>query len=303
MLILTFGYLYRRLFVLNNFDELVNGFTFAYSGNKIPLLLGVLLLMLVNWGIETYKWQKLMHKLEHLNFWQAYKAVFAGVTVSFFTPNRVGEFMGRIIFLKKSNKIKAILGTIIGSFSQLACTCVFGALGFGYYYANSSDTNEFLPPWFFVIVAIGMVLLYFNIWVGHWVVEKIKLKSVARYTAILTRYKTRELFHVLLLSASRYMVFASQYVIMLYFFDVEIGLLNTLGAVSVIFLVQTSIPSLGFSELGNRGMAIVYVFGAFASVNELSLLSAAYSLWALNIAIPSLIGLIFILQAKFYPNK
>lgn len=300
--VLTLGYLYYKLFQEKTLQDLTKDFQFTFEYSKFYLLAGLIVLMLFNWGLETYKWQKLMHKLEKLSFLRAYKAVLAGVTVSFFTPNRVGEFMGRIIFLRKSNKVKAILGTIIGSFSQVACTSVFGALGVGWHYAEYSNTYVIFQPWFVILFAIGMLLLYFNIGIGHWVAKKLKIKAISRYTAILTRYSKRELLNVLLLSAVRYAVFASQYVIMLYLFDVNVGFFKALGAVSVIFLVQTSIPSLGFSELGNRGVAVVYAFEFFAGVNELSLLAAAYSLWLLNIAVPSILGLIFILQARLFPK-
>lgn len=309
--VLTFGYLYYKLFIDNNYHDLKQGFKFAYEPYKIPLLAGVLELMFINWALETVKWQRLMGKLEKLTFWHAYKAILAGVTVSFFTPNRVGEFMGRIIFLYKANKAKAILGTIVGSFAQLTCTIFFGAVSFAWilnHFTNifgelGTEKQAITAAIVTLFIAVFIIVLYFNIGLLHKLMQRVKLKKIAKYTAILTRYKRNDLLSVLFISALRYMVFTTQYVMVLYFFDISFGVVDMFLAVSVIFLLQSSIPSLAFTELGNRGVIALFILELVANTNHLSILSAAYTLWAINIVMPSLIGLVFILQAKLYSGK
>ena len=84
--------------------------------------------MFVNWSIDAIKWQFLVSKLEKVTFWLALKAVFLGITVSIFTPNRVGEFGGRVFCLQHADRIKAVLVTIFGNITQLVSTSQFSVL-------------------------------------------------------------------------------------------------------------------------------------------------------------------------------
>ena len=54
----------------------------------------------------------------------ARKAVFSGITVSTFTPNRIGEYGGRVFCLEKGDRIKAVFITILCSMSQLLTTVI-----------------------------------------------------------------------------------------------------------------------------------------------------------------------------------
>src|SRR4051812_2218147 len=88
-----------------------------------PFLLFIsFLLLFVNWGLEALKWMLLIAPLERIGFFTAYRAIFAGVTVSIFMPNRVGEFAGRIFFLEKADKVEATLKNFVGSATQLFMT-------------------------------------------------------------------------------------------------------------------------------------------------------------------------------------
>jgi hypothetical protein len=56
------------------------------------------LLVGVNWGLESLKWQRLIYPLETPVFLPVVlKSVLCGVTVSMLTPNRTGEYVGRIL--------------------------------------------------------------------------------------------------------------------------------------------------------------------------------------------------------------
>ena len=91
--------------------------------------------MLINWSFEAIKWKILIEKIQKIKFLTSLKAVMAGITVSAFTPNRVGEFGGRIFFLESQNRTKAIVLTFLGNVAQLLVTIVVGAFLFAIYLA------------------------------------------------------------------------------------------------------------------------------------------------------------------------
>ena len=57
--------------------------------------------MCLNWSIEAIKWRLLIKKMQPITFIEALKGVLSGVAVGTFTPNRIGEFGGRILYLKE----------------------------------------------------------------------------------------------------------------------------------------------------------------------------------------------------------
>jgi uncharacterized membrane protein YbhN (UPF0104 family) len=71
--------------------------------------------------------------LEAISFLKSLKCVFAGCSITMLTPNRTGEFGGRILFLKKENRAKAISINIVGSIAQLLVTMVLGCVSFCYF--------------------------------------------------------------------------------------------------------------------------------------------------------------------------
>ena len=79
----------------------------------------VIFMMFINWFLEALKWKFLINKIEEISLMTSIRAVFSGITVSTFTPNRIGEYAGRVFCLEKGDRIKAVLITIIGSMSQL----------------------------------------------------------------------------------------------------------------------------------------------------------------------------------------
>ena len=98
----------------------------SFSASSLLTFLIVFALMWVNWGIEARKWQLAIRQLQTISFASAFKAVFTGTTIAFFTPNRIGEYMGRILYINEANRIQAISLTIVCSMAQLLVTLSAG---------------------------------------------------------------------------------------------------------------------------------------------------------------------------------
>jgi len=78
--------------------------------------------------------------------------------------------------------------------------------------------------------------------------------------------------------------------------------------ISLIYLLVSGIPTIALSELGVRGSVSLYVFhlyyGTMAVQNDLngSIVTASSALWFINLALPALLGIIFIFNLKFFRN-
>ena len=106
----------------------------------------VFVLMFVNWGIEARKWQLLMLPLERFSLLKSFKAVLAGCSITMLTPNRIGEYGGRIMYVQEQHRLRAISLTILGSISQLTITMLMGTVGLLVLKYSSVISQRILGP-------------------------------------------------------------------------------------------------------------------------------------------------------------
>lgn len=104
-----------------------------YKNNVSPdaklLTIIVFILMFINWSVEAIRWNSLLRKVEYVSFIDALKATFSGITFALFTPNRVGEYAGRVLFINTVSRWRILIVTTIGIYAQLLST-IFRHLGF-----------------------------------------------------------------------------------------------------------------------------------------------------------------------------
>ncbi|MFO7722365.1 MAG: lysylphosphatidylglycerol synthase domain-containing protein, partial [Bacteroidales bacterium] len=226
------------------------------SSDDILLLSLVVIMMGINWSLEALKWRYLIRKSEKISFFRSLKAIFTGISVGTFTPNRLGEFLGRSFILERSHPWKVFFMTIIGSYSQLIATVLFGAAGLLLFASRFTGLStgftylDMLIAFFVVVSLLFLLLLYFNIdildrYLGPWL--RNKKPGFASWFHVIAGYSSVELLVVLLFSAMRYAVFSLQFFILLRIFDFQITLGNSLLFTSVIYLVMTVIPSIALS--------------------------------------------------------
>jgi hypothetical protein len=273
----------------------------------------VLVLMLCNWGIEARKWQKLITPLEDISFLRAFSAILSGVSLSINTPNRIGEYGGRILYLSNRNKLKAIAATIVGSFSQLIITIIFGLIGMIYYINNFHliKDNSYFAPNFWEKILVGVLificlltlLLYFRLQIIVAIFDKIPfLRKAKVFIQIIQGYSSRELQSLLVLSAIRYLVFSAQYLILLDAFGVEFIWWQGLFLNSVIYLVMALVPTIAIAELGLRGKVSIYFMGLL-SANIAAIVAATVGIWLINLVLPAIIGCVLLLGVKIFKEK
>src|SRR4029078_12723845 len=122
----------------------------------------VILLMIVNWSIETIKWKISVAPIQKVSFIKAFKAVLSGVSFSVSTPNRIGEYLGRVLYMDDGNRLKTISITIVGSISQLIITLLMGCIGLFVLRPDIEASHLVSPLWMKVVlygVSVALVIL------------------------------------------------------------------------------------------------------------------------------------------------
>lgn len=303
----AFG-LYYQLFQNKNLWSAWSQYKNNVSPDAKLLTIIVFILMFINWSVEAIRWNSLLRKVEYVSFIDALKATFSGITFALFTPNRVGEYAGRVLFINTVSRWRILIVTTIGIYAQLLSTIFFGTLGLAYVMLVSGVlSSTFYVEWTVIILliisAILLFILYFNISLIENLLERFSFLSKAKlYLKVLLHYSSKELFNVLSLSMLRYMVFTLQYLLLLKIFNIQIPLMEGIALIATIFLVQTIIPSIAIAEVGIRGNVALFFLTPYSG-NQLGIVSAAWGLWLINLVIPAVIGMILILISRGIKRK
>lgn len=307
--------IYRQLMRQNNWQASLQHTWRAMTGAESWKLLLAVALMFANWGLEARKWQIVIRRVQPLSFIQSLKAVFTGTTLAFFTPNRIGEYMGRILYLDEGKRVKAISLTIVCSIGQLLVTWWAGIGGILYLqtYGNTELLHTFAPHtvfwmkmllYFTVAIAVILTLFYFRLaGLVRWIEKIPRLQKPVSFIRVLDSLNATILFRILSLSILRYSVFIGQYYLLFDVFDVHVTAAQVAGSVSVIFLVLSIVPTIAvITELGVRwkiGIEVVQLFDR----NITGILATSLIIWIINLVIPALIGSLLILGIKVFNNS
>ncbi len=290
---LSIWLLYREVLVNQKFRD---NFSAILHG-EVPIngvwLIPIFLLLFLNWALETKKWQVLIRSFAEPTFLLSYKAILTGVFVSFFTPNRVGEFAGRVIYLKEK-KVEASLLTMAGSLAQNVCTYLFGSLAALFFFAEE-PIEWMLGGAILCFLTLTLLFLYFNIdrLVGLLLLVRLPKKWM-KYFLPIRRLTRMQLMKALGLSALRYAVFSVQFVLMFKVLSIPISFGMALQGVGLSFLIQSVLPSIALLEVASRGFAAHYAFQV-APEFDASILFASYSIWLINLFLPGMVGAILFL--------
>jgi len=267
-------------------------------------------LMGVNWALESFKWQIALRAVQPIRFLRAFKAILAGTCIASFTPNRVGEYLGRMLFVDAGNKLRSVTPSILCSMSQTLVTLTAGTAGI---YLFSSLTFHFPVSWInptllksaglmTAVTALGLALVYFRFdplvsRVNSW------LKRNKNDLSIPDHFQFRTLSGILFLSALRYGVFLLQYALLFSAFGILLTPEEVFTGVSVMFVLMAIVPTLTFlTDLGFRWFAGILIFQVYTT-NTAGILAVSLGIWLINLIIPALVGSLLILRIKIFQSR
>ena len=296
--ILLLYVVYRQLFVKHDFSNLFSEFKIQWAQSNIIFLIASLLLVIPNWLLETLRWQKLVNEHISISFKKSLQAVLMGVTLGMISPQRIGEYAGRLFAVPTDKNWLSVKANFFTSLSLNITILMSGIVAVLLFAQNGKlifDLSVNVILFAGIISLLILALLFFNLrfFENLFKVEKLltKIKSWGSFDAY--QFSKQSLFYVLILSAARYIVFLSQYILLLYYFGIEIDLWSLYACVAVIYLIQSSIPLPGMLSILARGEIALLVFASF-NVNEISILATTFCLWIINLLLPALCGMILL---------
>ena len=262
--------------------------------------------MFLNWVLEAVKWKYLTKLLEKMSLWKSIEAVFCGLTMAIITPNRIGEYGGRILYLPPRKRIHGIFAMAVGAFGQNTVTNVVGTLSLLYLIYTYQHLNFWLSFGITVLGAVfilAFLLFYFRIRWLVFLLDKIKfLQKYHRFFSIMAKYSFPQLTLIMLLSLARFVVFSSQYYILIHILLPDLHLIPVMVMVFNLFFIQSAIPSLDLLDIGVRNFIANYLFG-FITTQSVAIMACVSCIWLINLIIPAVIGSVFVLKLNFFGNN
>lgn len=298
IMIAAYGYLIYTFINFEHYDEFSSYFK-NYGLENVKYLFFCLLLMPLNWFLESLKWKQVLSKIQVLSLWQAIKSVLIGLTSGFFTPNRVGEPVGRTFILNDGNKTKGMICSLICTLSQSFATLFFvclSLLGVAQYIPHI-DGDEISLIRTIAVVGLTLVsVLYFTLpfWIRKIKSNSQKIKNIIEAISLISY---RRLLVVSLYSILRFGVYTFQYYLMLRFFSIDMGMLLSLIIIPINYFLVSITPSVAFAEIGIRGTYAILLLGAFTA-NTVGVALSAVGLWFLNYVIPMLVGSLLLIKTE-----
>ena len=178
------------------------------------------MIMLLQWLLEARKWQVMLSPGYPIKLPEAFRMILSGIALSIATPNRMGEFAGRVMHLPSGQRLQGSALTVIGNFAQLIVTCIAGSIALcmewqdQHLYPTGTGVQavQTLLLWTTPLTIIFFMLLYFKAGlVFNWILSLRMLGKFRDKLGVLATIPNNILLKVLLLSSLRFVFFILQY--------------------------------------------------------------------------------------------
>jgi hypothetical protein len=270
-----------------------------WQTGPVYLLIIAMCLMPINLSLEAKKWHLLTASAQKLRYRDAFLSYLAGIAFSIITPNNLGEYPGRILYLRRKNTFRLVSVSVLGAVSQFLTLFIYGMLGLIYYNITFPGVAQFVVLISCFIITAGVWMLYWRFEKWAPLIERIKwMRKYHVYGKMLRRFTFREQATILSISLIRYSIYTAQYLILLHWMNVSMPIFQGFFMCALFFWVTAIIPSITIIELTERGAVSLFLFKHF-SENTIGILSSTVAIWCINLIIPAILGSLLLFRMRF----
>jgi hypothetical protein len=106
----------------------------------------------------------------------------------------------------------------------------------------------------------------------------------------------------MLLSLSRFAVFTTQYLLVIYLLIPELSFIDSALMVFILFFIQSALPSLDLLDIGVRSLTATYFFG-YITQQDIAIMASTALVWLVNLIIPAILGSFFVFKLNFFDQR
>ncbi len=263
--------------------------------------LAALALVPVNVGLETYRWWRLVRRLAPgVRYRDALRAVVGSYPLGLLTPGRVGDYVGRALYLRDIPAGASAALTFGERMATLAACLAGGLVALGPYLSAQVGESALWPA----VVSVGLVatgalvvLISFPSLAQTVLSTLVPWAPVRGAARAFGQIPQEEGVVLLALSAVRYVVFSGQFVLLAHALAPHAAVSGLWAGVALLFFAKSAIPQVTLGDLGVREGAAVFFLGAYG-VAPAAALDASLALFALNLVLPSLAGVPLLMRLR-----
>lgn len=299
--VLSLGIIYCKLKADFTADKIAILYSILFTVKGVVCIILCLLLIPINWGIESYKWKIITQPVEEISFKTAMQSVYSGVCLGNLAPGRATEFIAKIYFFNIENRSQIAVLHFVGGMFQLAISIVFGLIALFFKFKNFNADNvwiAYLVSVLAVVVFGFFVLCLFKLpKILAFVYKKIsKQKNInSGFNYVFTK---SQLFKLIAFSTLRYFVFSVQLFLLLFLFYKGPFSLQIVFGIWLYFLIVSIVPMISFVEAAIRAAVALIVFKD-CGISNAALALASILIWILNIVLPSIAGYFILIKQNF----
>ena len=268
------------------------------------VLAGSIILLALNFSLETFRWKSLADHVTTEPFLRVFASYMAGIACALFTPAGLGDYPARIIYLhpKSTGKLRYTAVAVTGFIAQYLTVLFFGIVSLCINVVNQFNPRLNVLVWFALPLAFIMIWTYLKAErILAWLAAFRIFRKLALYHELAKRLPASLKLKVILLSATRFIVYNAQFLLFLHAFGVTFPLWHGAVLTSLFFFTMTLIPSFALVEVGIRGGIALLLFSS-VSGNSIGILSASTLLWLCNIILPAIPGAFCIARIRIGKN-
>jgi len=256
---------------------------------RVAALLCCVLLMPFNWFIEAVKWKYINDYHQHpVSIGNAFRAVILGASAGLLSPGRWGEPIARAYYGGNDKIVSRTYWNLPGIAAQWSIT-IMGGAAYLFLYDQLKLPILLNCTLFVLTVLVTLSMYYFHDHLFVTLLNYRPLQWLLKINQPITSIHSKAKRHLFLLTLGRFMVYLSQYTILIFCFSNQLSVPEIIMKMFFLFFLQSFSIFPGFIDVGIKGNIAIFLFAAnFGSV--LDLLFVILFIWILNLCIPAFIG-------------
>lgn len=275
-------------------------------GENWILSLTLLVLSPLNSMVEAKKWQAaIQHVVPKVNLGRSLKMIYVGAAAGLITPSKIGEYGGRLIGIPAKSYPQAIMANFYCSLSQNLINLIVGFTAIVVLSNQLYDHFQFITISLVTMGGISslvLLMLYYNLPLFTKIVGKISFLNkwlISKELKVESEVPVNTILHWAFI---RYAIYLLQYLLVVEILNFEIGWLEKIGAIGIIFLLQSVVVLPSLLGIVARVEIAFFVWASVGMING-DVLMATLFLWMVNLALPATLGVTYLLLDRQNLNE
>ncbi len=297
----AFYYVAIKLLNFEQWDFIHNNFI---NDNWGFLVTTQVILWGINIGLESFRWKYLLSSFSGYSFFNSLKMVIVSFAAGGATPMKIGEHGGKIVYMKKDDQATGIMASLYGSYLNSAVLLLIAAFTVPFLLTYKKIalpiSAEFSKTALIILMIIILTVSYFLIlFLFKQIKKRIRNTGWAVKTGFFDNFKLKRALFLFFITLLRIMTYNIQLYIWFRFFNISCPVSIFFLLSPAYFAVITLIPAMFLLDLGIRGSVGLFLFSSLCG-NTAAVISAIFSLWFINVAIPVLWGSLLLLFKEYH---